>query len=243
MAKIQDGFSPDPWKGEYWGKIGAVNYARYDYQVERHFKTAAEKSRLKYVSTLYSALTSVYPKARRLNLLAGIRAFSCLVRLWPFMEEYARVTREDSKRFLALSNDGKEMLGAVLFRFAAMTPINSDEYITAAKAYAHQAFVSSRGTEEHHTRALAALTLARLSEQKDKSLDVSYYIRIADEEVVRITDLNQKARVLRGLAEIISRQPDGQVTAVKYFDQLNQMQDLSADVKVKNEEMRIKLKL
>lgn len=193
------------WEGEYWGSEGAVALARRAY-VHPNTSTATVEvleRQLQYVNALYSALGSVYPAAKRLNPRAVYRAVSMIIQLRPFVAYY-RALEPESLYYQNLSADQKEMLGAILVKYATVPLLGGSAYRAAAIKYASAAFRESESNSTSHTAPLAALTLARAYLAKGRTGDAQESLHVAEFRVESVVDANQRARILRSIAELWS---------------------------------------
>ncbi len=230
------------WSGDYWGPEGAIVRARREYHKYRiYFSELPPRettdTQLAYLNALYSAFGSVYPAARRGNMHALGRAVYTLRKIRPFLKNYAK-DATDRIRSGEFSADQKEMLGAMLVKFAETPLIGGHVYREAAVEYAKAALHESRDEHGSHTPLLAALTLARADiavEGKDGHAD--QHLRFAAKHAAHVTDANQKARILRSLAELYHTLGD-RPKALVFIKQAEDVPGISEDVRAKTKAVK-----
>lgn len=194
------------WSGNHWGRNGAIARARREYEAPG-FNFAYEspeelvEKRLVYVNALYSAFSRVYPAARRGNPRAAWRMAYTLFHLHPFLASYAGDAEIESQG--TLSADRMEMLGAMLVKYAGVPLLGGHAFREAAVEYAKAALRLTQNDLSSHTAALAALTLARADmDVEGRSGCSREHLRFAERQSVGVKDANQRARILRSLAEL-----------------------------------------
>ena len=185
------------------------------------------------MSTLYSALSRAVPSAKRGNPLALLRALSCIYYLRPLLNKYRGVAID------RLSADQCDVLSTVMFKWSTLPIFGGPRWLLVAEAVV-TSVLKRRDAPKAHTQALLLLTLVRIllvrgkkSEAKKRHAEVATLIP-------HISDLNQKARVYRGCAEIVVglEGAHGKEKARKYLDLADALPGIDDDVRVKTSEMR-----
>jgi hypothetical protein len=230
--------SQDIWDGNYWDSNGAV--ARKQAKYNASSRTVAD--RVEWMSALYSALTRVWPSAKRGNPLSFYRIVWCVWKLKPFVSYFCRYKRSDGiDEFL--SAEECDVISTVILRWSDLPLLKfygRERYLSTAEVYAQAA--CSRPTNKPHTKPLALLTLAYIySKASGKRNKVNYCLGIATERVPLITDNNQRARVYRRIADLTIRlygsTDETKRTARTMMDRADSSAE-GADVKAKNSETR-----
>jgi len=194
------------WSGNYWGPNGAIARAQREYEapgINFAYESSEElvEKEMVYMNALYSAFGRVYPSARKGNPLALWRVAYAVFHLHPFLAAYADYAETKSQG--TLSADRMEMLGAMLVKYASVPFFGGHTFRDAAVTYAVAAQRLTQHDPTSHTAALAALTLARADIAVEGTQGRSReHLRYAERQSVNVTDANQRARILRSLAEL-----------------------------------------
>lgn len=228
------------WSGDYWGRNGAIERARREYenftQSTLEEPPEVEERRLVYMNALYSALASVIPSAKRRNPIAIIRAVSLVCALRPFLMLYAEdvgVNVAEEK----LTADRMEMIAAMLVKYADVPRFGGEMFREAAIHYAVAAINRLTSDPVSHTPALAALTLARADIAVEGKEGLSReHLRFAEKRAVSVADVNQRARIFRSLAEVWSDLAEKE-KAREFIDRAQAVPGIDADVLAKIREV------
>jgi len=227
------------WDGEHWGRRGTIAHERRRYR--RSIGTEDEEpARLSYINKLYSGLARALPEAKRGDPAALGRTAACAFRLKFLLERYQRIanTEYDEQQFEELSPDAKEMLGAIMARYADIPALGGSRYLDAAYNLACSAYGLTEHVKGAHTPALAAITAARVCIARKRAQRGLAYVRAATAMAPGIIDPDQKARVLRSCADLWAGTFAQTDRALALIDEADAVPGIGRDVLAKNAETR-----
>lgn len=173
-------------EGAYWGKNGAVVFGWQLYQKNTN------KYLVSWASTLYSAL------ARAKVDRKPVHALLCLIKLRPLIPDLI------TKALHSNSADEIDVITSVLYVWAKAvrwTPFCHGEAAYWASIMMAVPWVK---LASGHTHGLLALHCARwhIHSVHGSRQDAHAYLALADSTLVSVADMNQRARILRGLATL-----------------------------------------
>lgn len=203
--------------GNYWSKGGAVDVGLQLYE------TNHDTYLVTWASTLYAAL------ARAKVDRKPFHALSCLLKLRPLVPNLI------AKALQTNSADEIDVITSVLYvwaRAVRWTPLCHGE---AAHWASIMMAVPWMSRAEGHTRGLLALHCARWNIHSVHGVrdDALRYLILAHDSIPSVTDMNQKARILRGLATLYW-DLNVETLARGYAATLLNMEGLSPDTRAKN---------
>jgi len=222
------GIGSQIWSGDYFGSRGALARAQRAYR--EGSKRISE--RVAWASALYSALTRVYPAAKRGDPTALARMAWCLQHLAPqvrwFMDPLPN-----------LSADQCDVVSTILCRWSQIPFLGHRSHLARAEYLALRAVSGlAKIPAEHHTHALACLTLAKILDIRGDKKSAAHYFEMACILAPKVANANQQSRIWRKLASLA---PANDARA--FLDHADAVPGIGADVRVKNIETRRELGL
>lgn len=225
----QPGIGQKIFDGEFEGPDGAFLQGLTQYVGSDR----KEEARLAWASTLYSQLTGLLPRVKKLDRVALRLALRDILQLHAQVRYFRQRADEDDIFFQTATAAQCETAGSILHRWSRIPLLGGRSYLQASLSYARKAYETPE-LVGGHTRALAALLLADIYGGYSGGDYLNNAVRLA----ARIENPDYRSRVYRGAALVAFRRTDGDLAAEYLIDQALQVEGVSRDVANKNEAAR-----